>query len=189
MNRLLPHKIRTKKFWHESHWTNWTDATTTWAKPNRHLEFINTPARGPVSIAQNDLEKALVLLRGPVHTQLLQAFEFYLKGESSFGLIGGKSVAFNTIKDKFEALAQSWEAYNSGRSIQDNHHIAHLQIIGIGKPAIPLLLNRMLQGQVKWVYALKCITGVEAEPRDSHGDADAIIKSWLAWGRKNGHIK
>lgn len=54
-------------------------------------------------------------------------------------LINGQSVLFSSVEDKLGALADAWDEHNSGRSVVDYTHFAHLQIIGMGAPVLPLI--------------------------------------------------
>jgi hypothetical protein len=102
-------------------------------------------------------------------------------------LIGGESKEYPCLGDKFLALVKAWEDHNRARSVMDYDHVSYAQIIGMGERAIPLLMARLEQGEGDWIYALKCITGVQAETPDMHGDPDAVISAWLEWGKRNAH--
>jgi hypothetical protein len=105
-------------------------------------------------------------------------------GPSFSALIDGKSLPFRSAAAKFDALAEAWERHNAGRSVRDYYHLAHMQIIGMSELAIPHLLQRMKRGDAKWVFALKCISGMEADTPDMLGDSERIIQAWLAWGEE-----
>jgi hypothetical protein len=104
-------------------------------------------------------------------------------------LIGGKTVEFATILDKFNALADAWDNFNSDRSVVDYDDLSHLQLMSMGPSIIPLLMERLRKGSGRWIYALKCISGEEAETADMRGDADRVIEAWVQWGKRNGYIK
>lgn len=105
-----------------------------------------------------------------------------------YALINGRLEAFASIENKFNALADAWKFDHLGRSVTDYKHFAHLQIIGIGPDAIPFLLRRIVNGESKWVYALKCIASEQVEPQEAYGDASKVLEAWVAWGRRNGYI-
>jgi hypothetical protein len=98
--------------------------------------------------------------------------------------IGGKPLSFSTIQEKLEALAEAWEEQHAGRSVLSLNHIAYHQIIGMGEAAIPLLIERVRNGEAHWIYALKCISGEQAETPEMQGDADRVIEAWVEWGRR-----
>jgi hypothetical protein len=102
------------------------------------------------------------------------------------GIIGGKAVTFSDSQSKFLALAEAWDEDNLGMSTSNYQHPAHLQIIGMGTIAIPLLLERLRRGERRWVYALKCVTGEQADTPEMRGDPKLVIKAWLDWGTQHG---
>jgi hypothetical protein len=104
-------------------------------------------------------------------------------------IVGGKPASFPDASAKFDALADSWDDVNLGRSVIDYHDTALLQIIGMGTDAIPFLLQRVANGHSEWIYALKCITGQDAESPDMHGDEDRVIDAWISWGKRNGYVE
>jgi hypothetical protein len=97
-------------------------------------------------------------------------------------IINGRVTEFDTEKAKFDALVEAWEDHQTGRSVTDFNHVAYTQIIGMGTTAIAWLLDKLTEGDGDWIYALKCITGQEAETPDMYGDADRVIAAWRAWG-------
>ena len=100
--------------------------------------------------------------------------------------IGGQVALFESAAEKFAALADDWEASGAGLSRVDYNHVAYHQVIGMGVVVVPLLLERLRQGDGDWVYALKCVTGEQAETPVMWGDADRVIGAWLAWGATRG---
>ncbi|MGD0388713.1 MAG: hypothetical protein ABSC42_07135 [Tepidisphaeraceae bacterium] len=109
------------------------------------------------------------------------------KPERYFAFVGGRKRKFGSLSAKFHALVNDWEDAHLGRSTTDYNHVAYAQIIGIGPQAVPLLLKKLEDGDGDWIYALKCITGEEADTPDMHGNADKVISAWLKWGRR--HVK
>jgi hypothetical protein len=96
-------------------------------------------------------------------------------------LINGESREFATIEEKFEALAENWDEFNIGRSITSFDHPAYHQIMTMGEAVIPLLIDRLRQGEDDWVYALKCITGEQVESAEMYGDSDRVVQAWVEW--------
>lgn len=123
---------------------------------------------------------------------LLRAFVNYLGGERKqpiYAFIGGRTVEFDSLQAKFDTLVEQWETFHLGRSVLKFDHSAYMQVVGMGSPVIPLILNRLEAGDPNWIYALKLITGEQVEGPEIVGDAEAVIGAWLEWGRKHGHIK
>ena len=94
-------------------------------------------------------------------------------------VIGGESFRFADAESKFTALANAWDEENLGMSTSNYRHAAHLQIIGMGATAIPMLLARLRKGERRWVYALACITGEHPEKPEVRGNAVEVIEAWL----------
>jgi hypothetical protein len=66
---------------------------------------------------------------------------------------------------------------------------AYQQIIGMGEPAIPLILSQLrLEGDQPdmWFWALQALTGADPVREEDRGDMVAMAKAWLEWGRANG---
>src|SRR5262249_7922336 len=100
--------------------------------------------------------------------------------------VNGQSTEFQNAKDKFAALAAAWRRHNRGKSIVDYYHLAHLQVIGMGATAIPLILEDLSRGEGSWYFALKCITGEQADGPTAQGEPEVVRLAWLQWGERNG---
>lgn len=91
-------------------------------------------------------------------------------------------------RQRFQELADQWEnetvlLSNSARAAE---HPAHQQIVSMGEPIVPLILERMrLQGG-HWFQALGKITGADPVSPSDRGNIAAMQKSWLDWGEHNG---
>ena len=71
---------------------------------------------------------------------------------------------------------------------QSREHPAYQEIINMGQPAVPLILERMKSSGGHWFEALHEITGADpVDPKDC-GDVAAMQKSWLDWGKSNGSL-
>jgi hypothetical protein len=66
-------------------------------------------------------------------------------------------------------------------------HPAYLEVIGMGKPVVPLLLREIERGGRLWATALRAITGVQPVPRESAGNAKRTVEAWLNWGHAQGY--
>ena len=67
-------------------------------------------------------------------------------------------------------------------------HEAYQQIIGLGTPALPLILNELERRPGQWFWALRAITGV-APKGVKAGDVRAMARYWTNWGRANGYLR
>ena len=92
-------------------------------------------------------------------------------------------------RQRFTELADRWEVEtvlfsNSHRAVA---HPAHMEIIRMGEPAIPLILERMRETGGHWFHALRDITGANPIPHTERGNIPAMQKAWLEWGVRNGY--
>jgi hypothetical protein len=65
-------------------------------------------------------------------------------------------------------------------------HPAYLQIIGMGKEAVPLLLDELRREPDHWFAALQAITGTNPIPPSACGNVDDMTQAWLSWGEREG---
>jgi len=64
-------------------------------------------------------------------------------------------------------------------------HSSYQQIIGLGAPAIPLILAELQKEPVMLFPALMAISGTNPVPREHRGNVAAMARDWLQWGREN----
>ena len=67
-------------------------------------------------------------------------------------------------------------------------HPAYREIVSLGEPMVPLILERMREKGRHWDHALGDITGTNPVKRSDWGRIAAIQASWLEWGEANGYI-
>jgi len=91
------------------------------------------------------------------------------------------------IHVSFRKLVARWKAEmrsSSSSSARDMFASEHYQrIIGMGSPAVPLLLAEMDSSPDHWDWALEMITGENPVPQAAEGKLKAIAKAWIDWGR------
>ena len=94
------------------------------------------------------------------------------------------------LQERFVRLAAEWRSGRGHSSLSSEMvtHPAYLQIIGMGKSAIPLLLNEMNERPDHWDWALRAITGTDPVPQEAWGKLRQIASAWLAWGAREGYI-
>ena len=95
------------------------------------------------------------------------------------------------MKSEFQALADRWEnerphGANVHRMV---NHPAYRQIIRMGQPAVPWLLERLSQKPDHWFVALAEITGANPVPEASQGKIKEMAQAWIDWGKANGHLQ
>ena len=93
-------------------------------------------------------------------------------------------------RERFEALADQWEEETVllSNSERKNAHPALQEIIRMGPPMVPLILERMRSQGGHWFAALQQITGARPVPPESRGRIKEMTKVWLDWGERNGYV-
>ncbi len=99
-------------------------------------------------------------------------------------------------RQRFAELADQWEKETIFLSNSDRaaEHPAHMEIISMGEPTVPLILERMretLEGKREtgghWFHALRDITGANPVKHTERGNVPAMQEAWLEWGERNGY--
>ena len=92
-------------------------------------------------------------------------------------------------RERFEALADRWEeeTFFLSRSDLAIAHPLHREIIKLGQPVVPLILERMRAQGAHWFGALEQITGEDPVSPADYGNIAAMQNSWLQWGERNGY--
>mgnify|MGYP000261965547 CR=1 FL=1 len=87
---------------------------------------------------------------------------------------------------QFEEHYKQWKAEtvfeSNGRKILENTH--YQKIINMGKVAVPLILEKYVQANDHWSYALRSITGISLNESTNYGNLEAIRMDWIEWGVK-----
>lgn len=99
----------------------------------------------------------------------------------------GESAA--DLAGQFKELASVWRFETKGVPflITRVAHWAYQRIIGMGPPAVPLILNELAEEPDHWFWALNAITG--EDPADGVDSLDEAAERWLSWGHSNGYLK
>ena len=89
------------------------------------------------------------------------------------------------LRDEFNRLVVEWK---KGRRrgadvVQITAHPAYRQIVAMGKPAIPLILEELERQSDHWFPALHELTGTSPVPADSQGNIAEMRRAWLDWGK------
>ena len=93
-------------------------------------------------------------------------------------------------RQRFTKLADQWEIETVFLSSSEraSKHPAYQEIIGMGKQAVPLILERMREQRGHWFIALRAITGANPVKPADRGKVAVMQASWLEWGEANGYI-
>lgn len=91
---------------------------------------------------------------------------------------------------QFEEHYKQWKAEtifeSNGRKILENAH--YQKIINMKESAVPLILEKYVEANDHWSYALRNITGINLNEAVHNGDLEAIRTDWIEWGVKNNLI-
>ena len=96
------------------------------------------------------------------------------------------------LKDRFKELVDIWyeETAHMSDCIKMTQHKAYKEIIAMGWPVVPLILNELEEGPAHWGPALKDITGerVSIAAKDL-GRVGVVAAAWLKLGQEKGWRK
>jgi hypothetical protein len=90
------------------------------------------------------------------------------------------------LRSEFAALADQWRRETQHFSLISRKvsHPAYLRIMGMGRPAIPLLLEELRDRPSHWFVALRFTANTDPVPQGANpGQAR---DAWLEWGRAEG---
>jgi len=92
------------------------------------------------------------------------------------------------LRERFERLATRWKA--ESRYLSNTVQMAMLdsyqRIIGMGEPAVPLILDELAREPRQWFWALQAITEEDPIPEVSRGKVREMAKAWIDWGQARG---
>ena len=91
---------------------------------------------------------------------------------------------------EFENLAAEWKKETAHLSSVNMiaEHRAYQEIIGMGKEAIPMILQDLKEAQSQWFWALRSIARESPVRPVDRGDVDAMTAAWLDWGKRRHYI-
>ena len=100
------------------------------------------------------------------------------------------STVGNDLKERFKRLATQWR--ENSRYLSNTAQIAMLapyqRIIGMGLPAVPLILEELRHEPDQWFWALEAITEENPVPPEAAGKVKLMAEAWLEWGQRKGYI-
>ena len=94
------------------------------------------------------------------------------------------------VRERFDRLAAQWreESQYMSNTGQMTLLKSYLGIIGIGEPAVPLLLEELKRDPDYWFRALEAITLEDPVPPEDKGRLDRMAAAWIDWGVRSGHL-
>ncbi len=88
------------------------------------------------------------------------------------------------------APAREWK--DRSRFLSNTAQMAMLapyqRIIGMGEPAVPLILEELQREPDQWYWALEMITEENPVPPGAAGDVRRMAQAWIEWGKQRGYL-
>jgi hypothetical protein len=95
-----------------------------------------------------------------------------------------------SFRERFHRLTREWK--EQSRYLSNNAQIAMLRpyqrIIGMGMPAVPMILEELRAEPDQWFWALEAITEENPVPPEAAGIVRQMALSWVEWGKKQGFL-
>ncbi len=94
------------------------------------------------------------------------------------------------LQQRFSQLARQWHGDTAVVSSTTTifNHPAYLEIIAIGKDAIPLILKDLYDNGGDWFAALSQLTGEDPVRESDYGFMRRMKAAWLRWADENGYV-
>ena len=94
------------------------------------------------------------------------------------------------IESDFNRLAAEWkrETAHLSSPTMIAEHRAYQEVVGMGSPAIPLILRDLQKAPAMWFMALREIAGESPIREQDRGDIEAMQATWIDWGKCKGYI-
>src|SRR5436190_14520161 len=90
------------------------------------------------------------------------------------------------LRERFERLAAEWK--QKSLHISNTAQMAMLgpyqRIIGMGWPAVPLILEELRRDPDQWFWALEAITEQNPVSPEAAGIVPQMAKDWMEWGKR-----
>jgi hypothetical protein len=105
--------------------------------------------------------------------------------------VPGASSGTTSTQERFQRLAADWKAQSRylSNTVQMAMLAPYQQIIGMGSPAIPFILEELRCEPRQWFWALEAITGENPVPNEIAGKVRESAQAWIEWGQRSGYIK
>lgn len=93
--------------------------------------------------------------------------------------------------EKFRRLAAAWREGRGPTSSLSEMAMRpeYQQIIGMGRDAVPLILEELQKEPDHWFWALAATTGEDPVPPEHKGKLSEMTKAWLEWGERHGYVQ
>jgi hypothetical protein len=94
------------------------------------------------------------------------------------------------VRERFRQLAAEWK--ERSRYLSNTAQMAMLkpyqQIIGMGEPVVPLILEELRREPDHWFWALEAITQENPVPPEAAGKVRQMAEAWVEWGKQQGYV-
>ena|SRR5436190_20245515 len=94
------------------------------------------------------------------------------------------------LRKRFQRLVAEWK--QQSRFLSNTAQMAMLRpyqrIIGMGWPAVPLILEELQREPDQWFWALESITEENPVPSENAGKVRLMAQAWIEWGKRNAII-
>jgi hypothetical protein len=132
--------------------------------------------------------------------------KLHLTVQESYDLLSHRNSLFHLVQTKYEhrkqsnaneeltrifdRLALQWKLETIGISAPQEKFLndSYLQIIGLGKPVLPLIFKDLKENGGPWFWALTSITRAHPVPTEHVGNVRLMKKAWLDFARENGFL-
>ena len=103
----------------------------------------------------------------------------------------GPNATTSALRELFEVLATEWKkkSYHMSNNAQMALLRCYQRIIGMGWPAVPLILEELRREPNQWFWALEAITGENPVSPDIAGKVHLAARAWIDWGIAKGFIQ
>ncbi len=92
------------------------------------------------------------------------------------------------LRAEFNSLANMWKSETRFMSspVDKAAHPAYQRIMGMGRTALPWILQELQREPHQWFAALTAIAGENPVPRRERGIIKVMAKRWIEWGINQG---
>ena len=100
-------------------------------------------------------------------------------------------LSLEPLEQTFHGLVATWKEEREFTSSMSAMVLApsYQRIIGLGPPAVPLILRELAKKPDHWFWALTAITGVNPIPPDGEGNMSQMTAVWIQWGKQHKLLK
>ena len=98
-----------------------------------------------------------------------------------------EKVASKSDQEKFDKLVANWKSETSFNSSLSGKIINphYLRIIGMGRTAVPLIIQELRENPDHFFVALVSITGEDPVPEADKGNISKMAATWINWAESN----